>query len=206
MARLYCHGATYAGLRHRFGRRTLPGGRLAPALGVGDFRYPGAQRRPAPGTLTVHSPQPTARWPTPLARRGEKFGDDMDPTAAHLIDVHAHFVTDEYLEAARRAGYIYPDGMPGWPSWDATTHLELNGPPPHRPFASIDLFSRRPLRRRRRRTRPRPAGKRVRGGHRSQTRGALRSLRRANRCPTSKAHWPRSNTLSTSWGPTAWSC
>ena len=43
----------------------------------------------------------------------------------HLIDVHAHFVTDSYLAAARRAGHHQPDGMPGWPSWDAASHLEL---------------------------------------------------------------------------------
>lgn len=45
---------------------------------------------------------------------------------APLIDVHAHFVTDDYyLAAARRAGHHHPDGMPAWPSWDARSHLEL---------------------------------------------------------------------------------
>jgi predicted TIM-barrel fold metal-dependent hydrolase len=45
--------------------------------------------------------------------------------AEGLVDVHAHFVTDGYLGAARAAGHLQPDGMPGWPRWDAATHLEL---------------------------------------------------------------------------------
>jgi 6-methylsalicylate decarboxylase len=47
----------------------------------------------------------------------------MAPTG--LIDVHAHFVTEEYVAAARAAGIDHPDGMPGWPSWDADEHLAL---------------------------------------------------------------------------------
>ncbi|MBE1495405.1 putative TIM-barrel fold metal-dependent hydrolase [Amycolatopsis lexingtonensis] len=42
-----------------------------------------------------------------------------------LVDVHAHFLTPEYVEAAIAAGHARPDGMPGWPNWDASTHLEL---------------------------------------------------------------------------------
>jgi predicted TIM-barrel fold metal-dependent hydrolase len=42
-----------------------------------------------------------------------------------LIDVHAHFVTDGYVEAAKAAGHTSPDGMPGFPSWDVGAHLEL---------------------------------------------------------------------------------
>jgi len=42
-----------------------------------------------------------------------------------LIDVHAHFVTDEYVSAARAAGHQHPDGMPGWPQWSAEQHLRL---------------------------------------------------------------------------------
>ncbi len=42
-----------------------------------------------------------------------------------LIDVHSHFVTDGYVDAARAAGHIHPDGMPDYPAWDATRHLEL---------------------------------------------------------------------------------
>jgi 6-methylsalicylate decarboxylase len=34
-----------------------------------------------------------------------------------LLDVHAHFVTDEYVGAAIAAGIDQPDGMPAWPSW-----------------------------------------------------------------------------------------
>ena len=49
----------------------------------------------------------------------------MENTTEQLIDVHAHFVTDSYVAAARAAGHADPDGMPGYPSWDAETHLEL---------------------------------------------------------------------------------
>jgi predicted TIM-barrel fold metal-dependent hydrolase len=42
-----------------------------------------------------------------------------------LVDVHAHFLTPEYVELARAAGHDHPDGMPGWPTWSASRHLEL---------------------------------------------------------------------------------
>ncbi len=42
-----------------------------------------------------------------------------------LIDVHSHFVTDGYIDAAKAGGHLDPDGMPGFPSWDAETHLKL---------------------------------------------------------------------------------
>jgi predicted TIM-barrel fold metal-dependent hydrolase len=42
-----------------------------------------------------------------------------------LIDVHAHFLTPEYVAAAQRAGHHVPDGMPAWPDWSAQRHLEL---------------------------------------------------------------------------------
>jgi predicted TIM-barrel fold metal-dependent hydrolase len=42
-----------------------------------------------------------------------------------LIDVHSHFVTDDYVRAAKAAGHVNPDGMPGYPSWDPETHLKL---------------------------------------------------------------------------------
>jgi predicted TIM-barrel fold metal-dependent hydrolase len=42
-----------------------------------------------------------------------------------LVDVHAHFVTDRYIAAAKAAGHRLPDGMPEWPSWNVTSHLEL---------------------------------------------------------------------------------
>jgi hypothetical protein len=44
---------------------------------------------------------------------------------APLIDVHAHFVTDHYVSLAKAAGHEHPDGMPGWPTWDVASHLEL---------------------------------------------------------------------------------
>ncbi|MGC5396087.1 amidohydrolase family protein [Streptomyces sp. DT20] len=47
----------------------------------------------------------------------------MTPTS--LIDVHAHFVTDSYVAAARSAGIEHPDGMPGWPAWSVEQHLDL---------------------------------------------------------------------------------
>ncbi|MFJ4872981.1 amidohydrolase family protein [Streptomyces sp. NPDC088757] len=47
----------------------------------------------------------------------------MTPTG--LVDVHAHFVTDGYVAAARSAGVEHPDGMPGWPAWSVERHLDL---------------------------------------------------------------------------------
>jgi predicted TIM-barrel fold metal-dependent hydrolase len=49
----------------------------------------------------------------------------MTATPVPLVDVHAHFVTDFYVEAARAAGHLRPDGMRAWPSWDAATNLAL---------------------------------------------------------------------------------
>ncbi|OMI36783.1 amidohydrolase family protein [Streptomyces sparsogenes] len=48
-----------------------------------------------------------------------------DLTPGSLVDVHAHFVTDAYLAAARDAGLIHPDGMAAWASWSAEEHLAL---------------------------------------------------------------------------------
>lgn len=45
--------------------------------------------------------------------------------ATGLIDVHAHFLTEHYVEAARTAGIDQPDGMPGWPSWSVRDHLQM---------------------------------------------------------------------------------
>lgn len=42
-----------------------------------------------------------------------------------LVDVHAHFLTPHYVDAAIAAGHEHPDGMPGWPDWDAARHVEL---------------------------------------------------------------------------------
>lgn len=40
-----------------------------------------------------------------------------------LLDVHAHFVTDEYVGAAIAAGIDQPDGMPAWPSWTVNQQI-----------------------------------------------------------------------------------
>lgn len=42
-----------------------------------------------------------------------------------LVDVHAHFVTPWYVEAAVAAGHAQPDGIPGWPRWSADEHLRM---------------------------------------------------------------------------------
>ncbi len=42
-----------------------------------------------------------------------------------LVDVHAHFLTDVYADAAVRAGHVHPEGMPGWPAWSPQSHLAL---------------------------------------------------------------------------------
>lgn len=46
-------------------------------------------------------------------------------TATELVDVHAHFLTDEYVGTAIAAGVEHPDGMPQWPSWSVEQHLSL---------------------------------------------------------------------------------
>lgn len=48
-----------------------------------------------------------------------------NPQRAALIDVHAHFLTDHYIDAAKAAGITAPDGMPLWPSWNVGEHLQL---------------------------------------------------------------------------------
>jgi predicted TIM-barrel fold metal-dependent hydrolase len=42
-----------------------------------------------------------------------------------LIDVHAHFHTDDYVAAATKAGIAEPDGMPLWPQWSVADHLAM---------------------------------------------------------------------------------
>jgi predicted TIM-barrel fold metal-dependent hydrolase len=42
-----------------------------------------------------------------------------------LIDVHSHFLTEEYVIAATGAGYVRPEGMPRWATWSAADHLAL---------------------------------------------------------------------------------
>jgi len=42
-----------------------------------------------------------------------------------LIDVHSHFLTEEYVAAATSAGYERPEGMPRWAAWSVPEHLAL---------------------------------------------------------------------------------
>lgn len=52
----------------------------------------------------------------------------MIPLPEHaLVDVHAHFTTPHYIELAKAAGHVQPDGMPEsyWPEWSAEQHLAL---------------------------------------------------------------------------------
>lgn len=44
-----------------------------------------------------------------------------------LVDVHAHFMTDRYIEVAKATGHPGPEGMPEefWPAWSAASHLDL---------------------------------------------------------------------------------
>lgn len=46
-------------------------------------------------------------------------------TVTPLIDIHAHFVTDSYVAAARAAGIEHPDGMPAWATWSLAQQFEL---------------------------------------------------------------------------------
>jgi len=48
-----------------------------------------------------------------------------DPARTPLVDVHAHFLTGHYVQAAKDAGILHPDGGPGWLTWGAARHLEL---------------------------------------------------------------------------------
>jgi 6-methylsalicylate decarboxylase len=41
------------------------------------------------------------------------------------LDVHAHYVTDRYVESCRAAGHGRPDGMPGLPEWNSDAALEV---------------------------------------------------------------------------------
>ena len=49
----------------------------------------------------------------------------MTDITVPLVDVHAHFVTDHYVELAKAAGFERPDGMPGWPTWSVEGQLAL---------------------------------------------------------------------------------
>jgi hypothetical protein len=42
-----------------------------------------------------------------------------------LIDVHAHFLPDQYREALATAGIDRPDGFPRVPMWSAEEHVAV---------------------------------------------------------------------------------
>jgi predicted TIM-barrel fold metal-dependent hydrolase len=52
-------------------------------------------------------------------------GEADTSSSGGLVDVHAHFLTDTYIEAAVAAGHRNPDGMPWWPTWTVDDHLAL---------------------------------------------------------------------------------
>lgn len=54
-----------------------------------------------------------------FASPGKQDGD------TELVDVHAHFVTENYVAAAIAAGHTSPDGFPSLPNWSADEHLAL---------------------------------------------------------------------------------
>jgi 6-methylsalicylate decarboxylase len=41
------------------------------------------------------------------------------------LDVHAHYVSDRYVESCQAAGHGRPDGMPGLPGWSPEAALEV---------------------------------------------------------------------------------
>lgn len=47
------------------------------------------------------------------------------PAAGGVVDVHSHMVPDFYLREALASGIVFPDGMPKWPSWSVTEHLQM---------------------------------------------------------------------------------
>lgn len=44
---------------------------------------------------------------------------------SRLTDVHSHFVTAEYVAAAKQFGHETPDRMPAWPQWSVVDHLKV---------------------------------------------------------------------------------
>ncbi|WP_197535756.1 hypothetical protein [Rhodococcus opacus] len=62
--------------------------------------------------------------------------------APALVDVHAHFVTDRYIAAARAAGHHQPDGMPGWPNWNVAGRPRPDGRGRHRHRDAVRVVAR----------------------------------------------------------------
>ena len=48
---------------------------------------------------------------------GERDRSTVRTMTSSFVDIHAHFVTDQYVAAARAAGITHPDGMPSWPNF-----------------------------------------------------------------------------------------
>jgi hypothetical protein len=68
--------------------------------------------------------------------------------ATPLTDVHAHFLTDNYVSAALAAGIEHPDGMPGWPGYSVDEHLRQLDRRGIGRAPAVDLITRRVLHRR----------------------------------------------------------
>ena len=66
-------------------------------------------------------------------------------TDQQLIDVHAHFLTDAYVIAARAAGHIHPDGMAGWPNLVGRGTSAADGPLGGGNGDAVDFLTRYPL-------------------------------------------------------------
>ena len=68
--------------------------------------------------------KPQAEVAEPTSTEGQPMSDQGN-TKTPLVDVHAHFVTESYINAARAGGHEHPDGMAGWPTWSAQENLRL---------------------------------------------------------------------------------
>ena len=70
---------------------------------------------------------------------GTLFVGDTDQ---QLIDVHAHFLTESYVDAARAAGHVRPDGMAGWPKWCGRRASAADGPLGRGHRNAVDFLAR----------------------------------------------------------------
>src|ERR1700716_3044061 len=83
-------------------------------------------------TESLRDPAGTANWLHEAQRlchvRWE--GTHLDLNSGHtgraeLVDFHAHFLTERFVQEAQSAGVVHPDGMPGWPNWSIAEHEQL---------------------------------------------------------------------------------
>jgi 6-methylsalicylate decarboxylase len=65
-----------------------------------------------------------AQTPPPAAQPAGGTGRSPAPDLRR-IDVHAHYLTDRYRQAAEAAGHARPDGMPGLPRWSVQAALGM---------------------------------------------------------------------------------